>query len=515
MTKLYEPANHKPRLLAALACTTLIGTGAVASHTANASFTSTLVDMVKSAFFSQNAGNEDITNVNNVVNALTISVQQSALFPTQVGAAINEASHKKVAIEQGKNIAMRVAQIHEDHKIGKGFTPNLACTAMVNNQIVQIANANAQNISFNQVNQVAAKYNTDSTNKRYERTLRHLENYCDTSEVKHALCNDKPTNLPSADSNYDTIIGETALSPEKQAAAKAYMLNVVDPANTLDEECETASCQASKNIQRPYNALASLVHSAYTSQVNDRVIYDTEGAYDYSQPVGDANEFNEHTVNQDGTPGTSMEIPSDFMGMLDTMLKAIASGEARSPEAYNNGTACSPAISKPNGDGGRTLITSMTPIQILNRNNSPCSSRLFAVGLYQFTPAPLREAINKFPQYANQPLTAQNQRELAIKYFLLAKRPALSKFLLGQPVRMIDVQADIAKEWASVAAPVGGCLASDGRCVNGHGSGDGKTTYYNTSNKNKAAKHSAAEIGTVLNSIQNYFNNGGKSPFAK
>jgi len=43
----------------------------------------------------------------------------------------------------------------------------------------------------------------------------------------------------------------------------------------------------------------------------------------------------------------------------------------------------------------------------------------------------------------------------------------------------------------------------------------GKTTYYNTSNKNKAAKHSAAEIGTVLNSIQNYFNNGGKSPFAK
>lgn len=201
-----------------------------------------------------------------------------------------------------------------------------------------------------------------------------------------------------------------------------------------------------------------------------------------------------------------MNLPDDIKGLINTLADAITSGEARSADAYNNGTECgSGAISRPDGDSRR--ISRMTPAQILTYENTkknpvPCSTRLLAVGFWQIVPDTLKGAMKAFPQYRNLPFNAENQRFIAINYLLLTKRPNLAHFLkTGQNINA--AVHDVAKEWASFAVPSG--MSRD----KGLGRSNGKQSYY--ASGNKANMEATAKVWTVMRAIESYYQKGGKA----
>ena len=205
-------------------------------------------------------------------------------------------------------------------------------------------------------------------------------------------------------------------------------------------------------------------------------------------------------------PSIPMNLPDDIKGLINTLADAITRGEARSADAYNNGTACGSAgISRPNGDSRR--ISTMTPAQILSYENTknhpvPCSTRLFAVGFWQFIPDTLRAATSAYPQYRNLPFNAENQRFLAINYLLFTKRSNLAHFLkTGQNINA--AVHDLAKEWASFAVPSGMSRNK------GLGLSNGRQSYYG--NGNAANMEATAAVWTVLRAIESYYQKGGKA----
>lgn len=199
-------------------------------------------------------------------------------------------------------------------------------------------------------------------------------------------------------------------------------------------------------------------------------------------------------------PDIAMNLPSDIKGLINELATAITHGESKSADGYNNGTNCGSAgISRPNGDSRR--VSTLTPRQILSYRYAGCSTKIFAVGFWQFIPDTLTEAIRRYPQYANQPFSAENQRALAINYLLLGRRPKLANFLkTGQGIS--QAVWELSREWASIATPPG-MRRANGSIANGNQSyyGDG----FNRSNPK-----STQMVWTVMRAIEKYYQNGGK-----
>lgn len=239
-----------------------------------------------------------------IVNSIKATTTQTALYPMQVSAAINSSQHTAIAVTSGRKVAQDIAEITQDHKIGVGNTPNLGCAARQETLAVQTQGVLKQQASNENTRLLSSEYALDNSNKRATRTLNHLVSFCDVSEVKYGTCTTNADGMGGMDSNYGNIGANNALSDEQLMAAQAYVYTVIDPANTLDETCETMTCKATRRIQRSYNTLAGMAQGALVSQINDRKTFDLSGKYDYSKDVGKANEFNEKTVNPDQVGGT-------------------------------------------------------------------------------------------------------------------------------------------------------------------------------------------------------------------
>lgn len=207
-------------------------------------------------------------------------------------------------------------------------------------------------------------------------------------------------------------------------------------------------------------------------------------------------------------------LPSDFDGIMESLLAVIAHGEGPSHDAYNNGTAC--GLSESYGKGnGKFKPTQMTPTQIIRQyypswsvgksvptsKAVPCSSRLFATGAYQTIASTLASAINKHPQYANQPYTAEVQKIIAKDALLLnTYRTNLKEFLRngGSDAKMRLAMLDLAMEWASIGTPSG--FAKNNKSV---ASGNYQSFY---GSGNKANVKSTDMAWAVLKHIQAYHN---------
>lgn len=226
--------------------------------------------------------------------------------------------------------------------------------------------------------------------------------------------------------------------------------------------------------------------------------------------------------NTGATPDFDLgDLPNDLNGLLDVLLKAISHKEGPSHDAWNNGTACGSAGESHGNGGGRFRPTTMTPVQIIRTyrpsyrlgqtfdvgTSQKCNSFMFATGYVQTIPTTLAGLIRKYPEYANVPYSADNQREIAKKGLLLnTTRPYLKPFIRGggNDEMLKGAMHDISKEWASIGVPFGKTRKG------GYAVKDNYTTYYGKGNA--ANKQSTDMVWAVMKSIQAYHANKGKAP---
>src|SRR5699024_3473305 len=113
-------------------------------------------------------------------------------------------------------------------------------------------------------------YNANYAVKQTNRVTRHIESYCDVSEVAQGACSLSLGNSGSADTSYANMYTNDVLSSADVDAGVAFTLNVIDPASTVIEGCSGSICQAATAVNTSYQALANVSQGAFLAQMTDR-----------------------------------------------------------------------------------------------------------------------------------------------------------------------------------------------------------------------------------------------------
>ncbi len=193
------------------------------------------------------------------------------------------------------------------------------------------------------------------------------------------------------------------------------------------------------------------------------------------------------------------QIPiSDLDDLIRRIGDIIAHGEGNY-ESYNSGTK--------GVEGGRVghsfvnpstgTVTSRTINQILNTGSlsGMDSNRMFATGKYQTIIETLTGAKQAMGLTGDELYDANLQERVFAEYLLeKAGGGALARFVKDGIGTIEDAQYAAAKEWASIAAPVGKTI-QDGRTSNGN------MSYYD-SPANRANSDSTSALRAILQEIQ-------------
>ncbi|CAM4359182.1 LysM peptidoglycan-binding domain-containing protein [Acinetobacter pragensis] len=190
---------------------------------------------------------------------------------------------------------------------------------------------------------------------------------------------------------------------------------------------------------------------------------------------------------------------SSLEDLIKKLGSAISHGEGNY-ESYNTGTIKKKVIHSFLNPAKGT-ITGKTVNQIIQSYSlSPNeTSRMFAVGKYQVTPDPMREAKLKLGLSGNEKFDESLQEKIFREYLIPSKRPKLGDFVLKGVGNSKDAQYEAAKEWASIATPQGYKV---GKSCGGYVS-DGNKSYYESS-ANHANKNSTKMVKAILEKISQY-----------
>lgn len=239
------------------------------------------------------------TGVQGILDSIKMTITTNSIADKEYADKRSDTSQRRQRVKDADRQSRRVIDSQMDISFGLGVAKSLNCYAAAENQTAQIKNASTAEQRVKESQLFAQSAYTDASEKRAARAITHLEDYCDLSETKFGLCIPKPNGLSSADTNYATINAATSLSPAEEMASRAYVSNIIDPSRTYEADCDTLACKNAEVVSRPYSSFASMSQNAYISQINDRLIYDSKGVYDYSKPVGAANDETIQTVNPD------------------------------------------------------------------------------------------------------------------------------------------------------------------------------------------------------------------------
>lgn len=251
---------------------------------------------------------------------LTASFQannaQTARYPKDVSRFMNEAAARTAAISTGAGQGYKLIDLQLDMQPGIGLTTDLLCEANAERKVVLVRDGATEADTKQKMQITTGQYAATDSAKKGARARTHLGHYCDISEVNQGLCIPRTDGLGGADSNYSTITHHTRLTPEMEAAAYAFMYNVIDPTQTEESSCETLACKAVSSHQRVYQAMASMAHNSYISQINAALIYNP-GGKNHGKTAAEVLEETSKaqapviTTSPDGTITTVTKNPND------------------------------------------------------------------------------------------------------------------------------------------------------------------------------------------------------------
>lgn len=262
-------------------------------------------------------------------NAVIVTTNQTALSAALLSSAIQKNSEMQAAVEQGIKVGEKIVEIQKDREIGRGLPASIGCDAIADKQLANTRKVITDEVIVSQTSAVAASHFINATQKRAVRTQSHLEDFCDVSESAQAICIPKPNGMGGIDTNYGAWSSTLALSKEKQQAAQNYIFNTIDPATTYDSHCESSLCTELAATERSYNALSSMVHSAFISQINDRVVLDV---------TPDVKSVITETIKADNPAATGPTVKGDGAPLPQPSSSASATASSASSTAGNKTT---------------------------------------------------------------------------------------------------------------------------------------------------------------------------------
>ncbi|MDN8357988.1 LysM peptidoglycan-binding domain-containing protein [Acinetobacter baumannii] len=190
---------------------------------------------------------------------------------------------------------------------------------------------------------------------------------------------------------------------------------------------------------------------------------------------------------------------SSLEDLIKQLGSAISHGEGNY-ESYNTGTIKNKVIHSYLYPAAGT-VTNKTINQIIKTYNlSPNdTTRMFAVGKYQITPGPMREAKLKLGLTGEEKFDANLQERIFREYLIPSKRPTLGAFVLDGKGTVQLAQYEASKEWASIATPHGLKISKK----NGGYVSDGTKSFYE-SKANHANMGSTKMVKEILEKILKY-----------
>lgn len=190
---------------------------------------------------------------------------------------------------------------------------------------------------------------------------------------------------------------------------------------------------------------------------------------------------------------------SSLEDLIKQLGSAISHGEGNY-ESYNTGTIKNKVIHSYLHPAAGT-VTNKTINQIIKTYNlSPNdTTRMFAVGKYQITPGPMREAKLKLGLTGEEKFDANLQERIFREYLIPSKRPTLGAFVLDGKGTVQLAQYEASKEWASIATPHGLKISKK----NGGYVSDGTKSFYE-SKANHANMGSTKMVKEILEKILKY-----------
>lgn len=213
-----------------------------------------------------------IPKINDIIDSITIAINQTAINPVQVGHARQAAAQVSANVIVANEQAIRVKKALDELSPYKGIPSSMFCkTHEEHTHIVTtdtIKNDYTSKIMLDKAATTKVSYGASEA----DRAETHLNNFCDMSEVARSLCPIPAAGLTGADSDYATIAGNDLLDQQSLVAARAYTKNVIDPIPLEIEGCTTRMCETSLDIHKTYQSLGSLVQNTFENQISESLI---------------------------------------------------------------------------------------------------------------------------------------------------------------------------------------------------------------------------------------------------
>lgn len=209
-----------------------------------------------------------------IASRITLTTMQTSVEGIQAARSGHELAKTNSALILAENQAHRIKEVVESLSIGKGVPYSLGCETRAEKTQEQAQRVMGKESTVRDTTAIASDYTRDGQTKQSEKTAVHLENFCDVTEASSGVCVPKPNGMGGKDSDYSNIHGNTLLSEEQKDAAYAFTQQVIDPAPFKVKGCDADICNSLTETNRAYRGLASMVHGAYISQINDASIHE-------------------------------------------------------------------------------------------------------------------------------------------------------------------------------------------------------------------------------------------------
>lgn len=231
-----------------------------------------------------------------VADRILVASSQTSLAPMEIGEMQDSAAKALIVTQTADRQAHSIKEVVDGMSFGRpaGFDPEtgetipaiiggglsegLNCVALADKTLIQSKGKIKDAELYNAHQRLAALYTSDPRAKQTNRINRHLDNYCDVSEVAAGVCTFSHDGDGSADTKYGTIYNQDVLSIDAVDSALSYVLNLIDPTASTVEGCDSAICNNINAVNTSYQALGNVAQGAFLGQMTDRMYYEYQGS---------------------------------------------------------------------------------------------------------------------------------------------------------------------------------------------------------------------------------------------
>ncbi len=236
--------------------------------------------------------------------------------------------------KSAERLAMATNAIHQVNAVRESvqkFSPSnipnsMKCVALYNNKYTQLQNLISQEYTYQQMSLATSQYSKSSSEAISENTARNLRDYCSVDETAMTLCTFTPDGTDALSQDYSHIKDNVNLDYIGATAAEDFATNLVIAAQTdYAQNCDTLDCEAIRNVERRYTAIASMVHGSILGQINASRVLEYVPLRDYvNENMG---------INTDSGLSSTPTAPDNPTPVIDT----AADGTKTATYAYSDG----------------------------------------------------------------------------------------------------------------------------------------------------------------------------------